>query len=134
MLWIWYRLCKIVYHIWIQLLGIDTNVRDWYECYEFDISWELIVYLIWIQMSGIDTNVRDWYKCYEFDIGCVRLFITSGYILIHPFQRSYQAYHDIRIQVSRSDKQSNPTYIKLITFVSILFNICIKPSMTFVTN
>ena len=52
-------------------------------------------------------------------------------ICIHPVQHSYQAYHDIRIQVSRSDKQSNPTYIKLITFVSILFNICIKPIMTF---
>jgi len=38
---------------------MDTNVKDGYECYEFDIGYCLIVYLIWIQMLGIDTNVMN---------------------------------------------------------------------------
>ena len=53
---IWYRLGLIVYLIWIQILRMDTNVmnliyvgfdclshlvtnvKDGYECYEFDIG------------------------------------------------------------------------------------------------
>ena len=39
----------------------DTNVRDCYECYEFDIGW-------FDCLSHQDTNVRDCYECYESDI------------------------------------------------------------------
>ena len=41
------------------LSHLDTNIKDGYECYEFDICVGLIVYLIRIEMLGIDTNVMN---------------------------------------------------------------------------
>ena len=41
---------------------LDTNVKDGYECNEFDI-------VGFDCLSHQDTNVKDGYECYEFDIG-----------------------------------------------------------------
>ena len=54
------------------LSHLDTNVKDGYDCYEFDIGW------VWL-LSHLDTNFKDGYECYEFDIAWVWLFFSSGY-------------------------------------------------------
>ena len=46
------------------LSHLVTNVKDGYECYEFDIVW-------FDCLSHLDTNVKDGYECYDFDIGWV---------------------------------------------------------------
>ena len=55
------------------LSDLDTNVKDGYECYKFDIGW------VWLFIS-FGYNVKDGYKCYQFDIGWLWLLISSGYI------------------------------------------------------
>ena len=65
-------------------------------------------------------------------------YIIHHNIHIHPFQHfnlyqihnpSWHSYPSLTL-VSRSDKQSNLTYVKFITLVSILFNIHIQPAST----
>ena len=54
------------------LSHLDTNVKDGYICYEFDIGW------VWLFISS-GRNVKDGYECYELDKSWVWLFISSGY-------------------------------------------------------
>ena len=50
----------IVDLIWIQMLGIDTNIMN-------------LIKVVVDCLSFLDTNVKDGYECYEFYIGWVWL-------------------------------------------------------------